>query len=145
MPSSSARSCPPMPYCSALEGIYRACFKCLCTPMAPQHTPQGLRSSTFCPAPFRHGLSVPGLYEYHANHSPDHPVFTYSDDSEGFSKDITCSAAWSRIGVVAELILTRYNESSKRNGERSVIAILAHAGQYILYQMCDAFVDCWSS
>ncbi len=96
--------------------------------MAPQPTPQGVNSPTFHPAPFGHGLSVPGLYQYHAKHSPEHPVFTYSDPADGTTYEITYASVWESIGRVGDIIAHRCSSSVEASAERPVIGILAHAG-----------------
>ncbi|KAI0314061.1 acetyl-CoA synthetase-like protein [Amylostereum chailletii] len=100
--------------------------------MTPRPTPQGVNSPTFHPAPFEHGLSIPGLYKYHAIHSPNHPVFTYSDPVDGSSHDIVYSEAWKDIGVVANRVSDDYSNADplyarrgKDIGHRPVIGVLA--------------------
>ncbi|KAI0800375.1 acetyl-CoA synthetase-like protein [Fomes fomentarius] len=95
--------------------------------MAPQPTPQGVNSPTFHQAPFGHGLSVPGLYQYHAKHSPEHPVFTYSDPADGTTYEITYANVWESIGRVADIVAQRCSSSVEPSAERPVIGILAHA------------------
>ncbi|KAI0708460.1 acetyl-CoA synthetase-like protein [Earliella scabrosa] len=94
-------------------------------------TPQGKNSATFHPAPLDHGLSVPGLYEYHARNSPDHPVFTYSDTATQHTTDVLYRDAWSAISTIAGIILDRCNDqhtpTGTGNSKRPVIAVLALA------------------
>ncbi|RPD57315.1 acetyl-CoA synthetase-like protein [Lentinus tigrinus ALCF2SS1-7] len=94
-------------------------------PAAPAHTPtpQGVNHPTFKPAKFDHGLSVPGLYAYHAEHSPKHAVFTYSDPETGTSHDITYAEAWRSIGAVASIISSHVRDT--KPGERPIIGVLA--------------------
>ncbi|KAI0629575.1 acetyl-CoA synthetase-like protein [Trametes polyzona] len=70
-------------------------------------TPQGVNHPTFHPPPFDHGLSIPGLYEYHAKHSPEHPVFSHADPATGALRDITFAEAWSSIRAVADVVSAR--------------------------------------
>ncbi|KAI0629576.1 acetyl-CoA synthetase-like protein [Trametes polyzona] len=78
------------------------------TTTTPPTTPQGVNHPTFNPPdPLLHGLSVPGLYEYHAKHSPDHPVFTYADPASGKPHDITFAEVWNNIRAVMNIIRHR--------------------------------------
>ncbi|KAH9851134.1 acetyl-CoA synthetase-like protein [Lenzites betulinus] len=75
--------------------------------MAPRLTPQGTNLSTFNPPRADHVLSIVGLYEYHAKHSPDHPVFKYAHPGAASARSVTFSEAWGTIGSAAELISER--------------------------------------
>ncbi|EIW54172.1 acetyl-CoA synthetase-like protein [Trametes versicolor FP-101664 SS1] len=97
--------------------------------MPPYPAQHCVPRTTFSAPPLEHGLSVPGLYEYHAQHSHDHPVFTYADRDTGESHDIPFSEAWDRIGAVADVVSKRlfkpqlHGEFSGR--VRPVVGILA--------------------
>ena len=111
-------------------------------------TPQGKNSATFHPAPLDHGLSVPGLYEYYARNSPDHPVFTYSNTATQHTTDVLYRDAWSAISTIAGIIFDRCNDqhtpTGTGNSKRPVIAVLALAGlsfRYIATRFAHAFVD----
>ncbi|KAI0753486.1 acetyl-CoA synthetase-like protein [Daedaleopsis nitida] len=94
--------------------------------MSPLATPQGVNSPTFNPAPFNHGLSVAGLYEYHSKHSPNHPVFTYADTDTGSVVDIRYPDAWTSITKVAEIVHASGRETSTGTiATRPTIGILA--------------------
>ena len=41
---------------------------------------QALTSTTFRPPPLDGSLTIPELYDWHYENSPDHPLFIYSDD-----------------------------------------------------------------
>ncbi|KAI9058660.1 acetyl-CoA synthetase-like protein [Trametes sanguinea] len=45
-------------------------------------TIQGANSKTFSRVPLDTPLTIPQLFEYHANHSPAHPVFVYADEDD---------------------------------------------------------------
>ena len=102
----------------------------IATPAPPVHTPtpQGVNHPTFRPAKYDHGLSIPGLYEHHAEHSPEHPVFTYSDLETGASHDITYREAWYSIGAVASIVNNHVRGTEA--GERHVIGVLAMSGTH---------------
>ncbi|KAL1937884.1 hypothetical protein VTO73DRAFT_12777 [Trametes versicolor] len=97
--------------------------------MPPYPAQHCVPRTTFSAPPLEHGLSVPGLYEYHAQHSHDHPVFTYADRDTGESHDIPFSEAWDRIGAVADVVSKRLSQP-QLHGEcsgrvRPVVGILA--------------------
>ena len=99
--------------------------------MSPRPTPQGVNSQTFSAAPFDHGLSVPGLYEYHAKNSPNHAVFTYTDPDTSITHDVTYAQAWSDIRKIANIVHTNYSKTNSTAGKpesRPVIGILALSG-----------------
>ena len=102
--------------------------------MVVQPTAQGVNSQTFNAPPFDHNMSVPGLYAYHAEHSPDHPVFTYTDLATGSSHDIVFSAVWCNIRKVAPIVAGHYAEiqhyakDSEHAKDRPVVAVLALTG-----------------
>ncbi|KAI8993761.1 acetyl-CoA synthetase-like protein [Trametes punicea] len=95
-------------------------------------TPQGVNSPTFKAPPFHHGLSLAGLYEYHAKHSPKHPVFAYADPLTGTLHDVSYEEAWDKIQYAASIVSRRYAEckaqsrsTGKASRDRPVISILA--------------------
>lgn len=98
--------------------------------MPPYPGQHNVPQMTFNAPPLDHGLSVPGLYEYHAQHSPDrHPVFTYANRDTGEPHSITISEAWDRIGAVTK-IASKQLSTSQVHGEpseraRLVISVLA--------------------
>lgn len=89
-------------------------------------------STTFHPAPFDHGLSVAGLYQYNAKHSPSHAVFTYSDLANDSSHDVYYADAWKNISYVAHVISEHVSSTSMLDdaGEQSrpVVCVLALVG-----------------
>lgn len=100
-------------------------------------TLQGVSSRTFHAPELGHGLSVPGLYEYHAKHSPDHPVFCYVNVESGVLYNITYSEVWGYIQSAAKLVQSRIANAkdcgslpvdSSSAHARPVIAILAQSG-----------------
>ncbi|KAH9889260.1 acetyl-CoA synthetase-like protein [Cubamyces lactineus] len=94
-------------------------------------TPQGVNHPTFKAAPFEHGLSIARLYQYHAQHSPSHPVFTYADPTTGEVHDITYASMWKSISAVSDIVLERYTSSAcKLQGDdaRPIIGIMALSG-----------------
>ncbi|KAJ3566240.1 hypothetical protein NP233_g7123 [Leucocoprinus birnbaumii] len=51
-------------------------------------TLQAAESTTFTRPPFDQSLTVPELYAFHAQHSPNHPLFVYSTDSTGTCREL---------------------------------------------------------
>ncbi|TBU58486.1 acetyl-CoA synthetase-like protein [Dichomitus squalens] len=97
--------------------------------MTPHPTPQGVNSPTFNPVPFNHSFSVPGLYEHHAKHSPDHAVFTYTDLDTHTNHDISYRQAWQSISTVANMISAYYDgkKAPAADGKPPVVGVLAMA------------------
>ena len=99
-------------------------------------TLQGANSKTFHAAPFEHGLSVAGLYEYHARNSPKHPAFTYTDLETKQSHDVLFEAAWQDIRKVANIVLghcsktPHYAQYVADPKKRPTIGILALSGTF---------------
>lgn len=102
--------------------------------MTPRPTPQGVAHPTFNAARFKHGLSLPGLYEYHAKHSLTHAVFTYADPSTNEPRDVSYAEAWEKISAIARIVERNYKQSpSKKSGDsRPVIGVLAVSGTHKL-------------
>lgn len=89
---------------------------------------QALTSTTFHPPPLDGTLAIPELWDWHYEHSPQHPLFIYSDD-EGTSTTITWREACRAIhqaGHIAQR-LARQDPSC----DRPVFAILAGNGTSI--------------
>ncbi|OJT05247.1 hypothetical protein TRAPUB_3954 [Trametes pubescens] len=107
--------------------------------MTARPTPQGVNHPTFKAAPFEHGLSLPGLYEYHAKHSSSHAVFTYADPATNEPHDISYAEAWEKISAIARIVERNYQQSpTKKSADgRPVIGILAisDALSYIFIEM----------
>ncbi|KAL1937899.1 hypothetical protein VTO73DRAFT_12792 [Trametes versicolor] len=99
------------------------------TKMPVRPTPQGVNHPTFKAAQFKHGLSLPGLYEYHAKHSPNHAVFTYADPETREPHNISYAEAWEKISAIARIVERNYQQSSTKKpvskDSRPVIGILA--------------------
>ncbi|KAJ7608939.1 hypothetical protein DFH06DRAFT_1376853, partial [Mycena polygramma] len=86
-------------------------------------------ASTFHPAPLDLSLSVPELYEYHAEHSPNHPVFVYSDIGAESPTSISYSEAWKHIQSVARIVSAHVSRLPHQRG-RTVIAVLAQSDTF---------------
>jgi hypothetical protein len=125
-------------------------------PSGPFPTPQGYNSPTFHPPPVDGTLCIPEIFEYHAAHSPEHPLFIYayeaSSSVDGGSSDhgvrtIKYPEAWRMMQRAARIVqghYTRMMESYARQDRVSgivamkqrvppTIGILANAGEWHLH------------
>ncbi|KAJ7096117.1 hypothetical protein C8R44DRAFT_813206 [Mycena epipterygia] len=89
-------------------------------------TVQGLSSSTFKPPPLDGSLLLPDVFDHHAQHSPDHPLFVYAEDK--VPKTITWSHAVKAFRKAAHICQARV-EAAERESPPTVVAILALADQ----------------
>lgn len=92
----------------------------LTSPLVP--TKQGHTSATFHPPPIDGTLSVPELFEYHSQHSPDHPLFVYADsvprsvdgndghdgDSEAQLRTVKYPEAWRMVLKATRIVKDHY-------------------------------------
>ena len=92
---------------------------------------QALNSLTFRPPPLGGSLSVPELYDWHLDNSPDHPLFVYSN-SDGAAKTIVWKEAVHAVHRTGRLVLDAIRSETEKAGGRVVIAILANNGTHII-------------
>ena len=111
----------------------------------PPHipTPQGLNSPTFKPPPVDGSYTIPELFGYHAEHSPEHPIFVFAE-GDGQTRTICYPEAWRMINRASRIVQDHYKKSEGRyvaqQGLRPVeqpptIGILASAGLSYLLNM----------
>lgn len=95
----------------------------------PTITPQGVNSTTWTPPPFDTEFTVPGLYAFHAEKSPNHPVFVY-DDEDGEVKTLCHKDVYSAICKVAHYVTGLIGQPSEQDfdAKSAPIGILAVAG-----------------
>lgn len=96
-------------------------------PFPPLPQTQGHNCSTFKIPPLDGSLSVPEIYDWHAEHSSDHILFEFAED-DGTIRTITWKEANKgvhRSGWYAKRLL---NEERIEGKERPIVAILASAG-----------------
>lgn len=94
-------------------------------PVPPPPATQALASQTFRAPPIDGSLTVPELFDWHLQNTPDHPLFIYSDEH---SEEHVLS--WPQ-GVramhgSARIVMDRVRP---RGSEIPVVAILAAAGK----------------
>ena len=103
-------------------------------------TYQGANSKTFTPPGLDTNLTIPELFEFHAKHSPEHPVFIYADDDQN-EHVIRFPEVWRAIRKSATLSSAHYSRMAKYYAEAQVgkseddppvIGILATAGMHLI-------------
>lgn len=97
------------------------------TNMENFRTLQGLNSLTFTRPPLDGSLFLPEIYDYHAIHSPNHPLFVYED--AGSIHTISWSQGVRAVHNVARLIHHLLPPATAEDRKSTVIAILANAGE----------------
>jgi hypothetical protein len=94
---------------------------------APPPT-QGLQSKTFRPPPLDGSLTLPEIYDWHLENTPDHRLFIFSDDNQN-----TRTIHWPEA-VRAVYNGVRYLQNTidlKPNSETvPIVAILAAEGKF---------------
>ncbi len=90
---------------------------------------QGVTSTTWTAPPFFGDLTIPELYAFHAEKSPNHPVIAF-DEEDGSIRMLTYTDVFRGIrkaaGFVSGVVL---HQSSS---ERHVVGILAIAGERLV-------------
>lgn len=90
-------------------------------------TPQGLSSPTFKQPPLDGSLLLPEIFDYHAQYSPEHPLFYYVD-VDNAPHTIPWAKAVQAFHKAAQIVRQQANEAVET---RPVIGIVASAGQYM--------------
>ncbi|KAI5119742.1 hypothetical protein M0805_008672 [Coniferiporia weirii] len=75
-------------------------------PLASPPNTQALTSKTFKPPPLDGSLTIPGIYDWHLENTPDHPLFVYSD-AQGHQHTITWPVAVKAIHRAAHVVHSR--------------------------------------
>lgn len=105
-------------------------------PVLPIPTPHGQNSRTFHPPPLDGSLSISEIFEFHAAHSPEHPVFIYAD-GPGDTRTILYPEAWRLVKRASKIIhshISRFDEQYSRQDRGGpqhppTVGILANAGE----------------
>ena len=101
-------------------------------PAPPQ--PQGTHSRTFKQPPLDGTLTIPEMYDWHAEHSPEHPLFIYPDE-DGEVKTIKWGAAIRALHRAGRWLNGFVNGNIMTNtSDGPLIAILANSGE--VYLLC---------
>lgn len=105
-------------------------------PILPGVTPiHGQASRTFSPPPLDGLLTIPELFDWHRDHSPDHPIFVYSTSAEDrteitFKQGI--DAAHRAGALLADRLVKLGLRPSAAEHDGPIIAILAATGTPML-------------
>lgn len=87
-------------------------------------------SPTFRRPPIDGSLTIPEIYDWHYENSPDHPLFVYADDS-GRSTTITWKdvvRATHKLGRAIRRITAGDDSDEAADSPQSVFAIVANNG-----------------
>ena len=93
-------------------------------------TQQGTDSPTWTRPGFYGGSTIPELYEFHAEHSPDHPVIIYQD-GERTTQTLRFKDVFRAARKVASTTLCDTQKGSPGSSS-SIIGILASLGVFTL-------------
>ena len=88
---------------------------------------QALSSTTFRPPPLDGSLTIPELYDWHRDNSPQHPLFIYSDE-DGSATTIYWSEAAKAVHRAGHIVQRLAQERPETTSRRPVFAILAANG-----------------
>ncbi|KAH8114663.1 acetyl-CoA synthetase-like protein [Phellopilus nigrolimitatus] len=96
-------------------------------PLAVPPNTQALTSKTFKPPPLDGSLTLPEIYDWHLNHTSDHPLFVYSDD-EGVEYTVPWGEGVCAVHRAAREVQRRVGrEANVKGATPTVVAILAAA------------------
>jgi acyl-CoA synthetase (AMP-forming)/AMP-acid ligase II len=87
--------------------------------LPPVPNPQGLSSSTFKTPPIDGSLSVAEVFDYNAEHSPEHPLFLYQEPLTNKSTTVTWRSVRRATHRVAQIVKSHQVPAPR------VVAILA--------------------
>lgn len=97
-------------------------------PLPPPKQQHGLTSATFKMPPVDGSMLVPEMYDWHATHSPEHPLFIYPDN-DGQVKTIKWAEATRAIHRAGRWLLSLVKETATSSvEEKPLIAILCNSG-----------------
>ena len=98
-------------------------------PLPTPTQPHGLHSLTFKQPPVDGSMMVPEMYDWHAKHSPEHPLFVYPGE-DGEVKTIKWGAAIRALHRAGRWLNGFVNGNSMTNtSDGPLIAILANSGE----------------
>jgi hypothetical protein len=102
--------------------------------MPPVPQTQGLSSPTFRAPPLDGSLTLPEIFDWHLEHTPDHRLFTFIAE-DGTIRDIFYPEAVKAMHVGARIVRERLSGSSRADIDNTpdpVVAILAPSGMLSL-------------
>ncbi|THH28009.1 hypothetical protein EUX98_g6169 [Antrodiella citrinella] len=98
-------------------------------PWPPLPPSQALNSKTFRLPPLDGTLNVPELYDWHLEHTPNHPIFVYADD-EGKEKLMYWPEASRAVHRAGRLVRSRLRKDGPK---RPVVATLCAADTITMF------------
>jgi hypothetical protein len=88
---------------------------------------QALNCTTFALPPLDGTLTLPEIYDFHLQHSPNHQLFVYADGS-GLNHAILWSKAVRSIHRAGHIVQSRLNDGLVKPLGKPIVAILALSG-----------------
>ena len=88
---------------------------------------QALNCTTFALPPLDGTLTLPEIYDFHLQHSPNHQLFVYADRS-GLNHTILWSKAVRSIHRAGHIVQSRLNDGLVKPSCKPIVAILALSG-----------------
>ena len=92
-------------------------------------TLQAAGSTTFTRPPFEQSLTVPELYAFHAQHSPDHPIFIFSTGATGTCREIRYPEAYAAIQRAHGIVAPKYAQLAQDLKKHIIVGVLANLGE----------------
>ncbi len=103
-------------------------------PIPPLPPTQCLNTTTFTQPKLDGSLSVPELYDWHLEHSPNHPLFVFSDE-QGIPTTIYWPEAARAVHRAGHLVRSLVHDDTSKTAQPSkprVLAVLAATGMFVL-------------
>lgn len=108
-------------------------------PIPPLPNTQALDSKTFKLPPLDGSLTIPEIYDWHLQHTPDHPLFAYVE-SNGAERVVRWDEGVRASYRAANIFLRNVARSPNvKGGKETVVAILSAAGQ--VYRPLNSCID----
>ena len=98
--------------------------------ITPPPRNQCLSSTTFTLPPLDGSLTVQQMYDWHYDHSPEHPVFEYAED-DGSITTIRMKEVVPAIHRAGRLVISHFTAHTPTPTKKPVIAMLAASGTRI--------------
>lgn len=100
------------------------------TPIPALPKTHGLSTNTFYPPPLDGTLNVVKMYEWHEQHSPQHPVLKYERVETNDIRTIDFAEAARAMRKIASILARRVAHTrGKTHGKVPLVAILSSAGK----------------
>ena len=86
-------------------------------------------TSQFAPIKCEGSQSLPQLYDFQRQHSPDFPLFAYTETATGLTLELTYRQVGERIHYAARRVMEELAISGTTVSTHPVIAVVAVAGK----------------